>query len=101
MQTLFSLQNLEMYSINGIEIVLGTASIDHYVEDLAFAVHKIRNLENLVSFFALVRMDQRIQIIGRSDGKVLRTSGYRSSWKKAVVTLKEGFVIDLMSGGGE
>tara|TARA_Y100000814_G_scaffold45604_2_gene28404 strand:+ start:413 stop:733 length:321 start_codon:yes stop_codon:yes gene_type:complete len=37
----------------------------------------------------------------RSDGKVLRTSGYRSSWKKAVVTLKEGFVIDLMSGGGE
>jgi len=37
----------------------------------------------------------------RSDGKVLRTSGYRSSWKKAVVTLKEGFTIDLMSGGAE
>ena len=37
----------------------------------------------------------------RSSGKVLRTSGYRSSWKKAVVTLKEGFSIDLMSGGSE
>ena len=37
----------------------------------------------------------------RSDGKVLRTSGYRSSRKKAVVTLKEGFTIDLMSGGAE
>ena len=37
----------------------------------------------------------------RSDGKVLRTSGYRPSWKKAVVTLKEGFKIDLMSGGEE
>ena len=37
----------------------------------------------------------------KSDGKVLRTSGYRSSWKKAIVTLKEGFTIDLMSGGGE
>ena len=37
----------------------------------------------------------------RSSGKVLRTSGYRSSWKKAVVTLKEGFSIDLMSGGVE
>ena len=37
----------------------------------------------------------------RSDGKVLRTSGFKSSWKKAVVTLKEGFKIDLMSGGEE
>ena len=37
----------------------------------------------------------------RSNGKVLRTSGFRSSWKKAIVTLKEGFSIDLMSGGPE
>ena len=37
----------------------------------------------------------------RSNGKVLRTSGFKSSWKKAVVTLKEGFSIDLMSGGPE
>ena len=37
----------------------------------------------------------------RSNGKVLRTSGYRASWKKAIVTLKEGFKIDLMSGGQE
>ena len=35
----------------------------------------------------------------RSSGKVLRTSGFRSSWKKAIVTLKEGSTIDLMSGG--
>jgi len=34
----------------------------------------------------------------KSSGKVLRTSGFRSSWKKAVVTLKEGFSIDLMGG---
>ena len=37
----------------------------------------------------------------RSNGKVLRTSGYKSSWKKAIVTLKKGFKIDLMSGGPE
>ena len=37
----------------------------------------------------------------RSSGKVLRTSGFRSSWKKAIVTLKEGFSIDLMSGSSE
>ena len=37
----------------------------------------------------------------KSNGKVLRTSGYKPSWKKAVVTLKEGFKIDLISGGEE
>ena len=37
----------------------------------------------------------------RSNGKVLRTSGFRPSWKKAIVTLKEGFKIDLMTGGQE
>ena len=34
----------------------------------------------------------------RSGGHVLRTSGKRSSWKKAVVTLKEGQKIDLVEG---
>lgn len=33
----------------------------------------------------------------RSNGKVLRTSGYRASWKKAIVTLGEGFSIDLLN----
>lgn len=37
----------------------------------------------------------------RSNGKVLRTSGFKSSWKKAIITLKEGSKIDLMSGGQE
>ena len=33
----------------------------------------------------------------RSNGKVLRTSGFRSSWKKAIITLSEGFSIDLLN----
>ena len=33
----------------------------------------------------------------KSNGKVLRTSGFRSSWKKAIVTLSEGFSIDLLN----
>lgn len=33
----------------------------------------------------------------RSNGHVLRTSGCRSSWKKAVITLSEGFSIDLLN----
>ena len=34
----------------------------------------------------------------KSSGRVLRTSGYRSSWKKAIVTLKEGEKINLVDG---
>tara|TARA_B100000029_G_scaffold126412_1_gene120082 strand:+ start:1422 stop:1739 length:318 start_codon:yes stop_codon:yes gene_type:complete len=34
----------------------------------------------------------------RSNGRVLRTSGYRSGWKKAIVSLKEGFTLDLLGG---
>ena len=34
----------------------------------------------------------------KSNGHVLRTRGNRSSWKKAIVTLEEGFSIDLVGG---
>ena len=33
----------------------------------------------------------------RSNGRVLRTSGTRSSWKKAIITLSDGFSIDLLN----
>jgi len=34
----------------------------------------------------------------RSNGKVLRTSGFRSDWKKAIITLSEGYKIDIVGG---
>ena len=34
----------------------------------------------------------------RSGGHVLRSSGKRESWKKAIVTLKEGDKINLVDG---
>ena len=34
----------------------------------------------------------------KSSGHVLRTSGNRSSWKKAVVTLEAGSKIDMLGG---
>ena len=38
------------------------------------------------------------QMTVRSGGRVIRTSGRKSSWKRAVVTLREGFIIDRMGG---
>jgi len=34
----------------------------------------------------------------RSNGHVIRTEGPRASWKKAIVTLKEGEAIDFFRG---
>lgn len=38
------------------------------------------------------------QMSVRSGGRAIRTSGFQSHWKRAVVTLKEGFTIDLLKG---
>jgi len=35
----------------------------------------------------------------RSGGRVIRTSGRRAGWKKAIVTLKEGEKIDYLGTG--
>ena len=34
----------------------------------------------------------------RSNGKVLRTNGFRSDWKKAIIILQEGHEIDIIGG---
>ena len=38
------------------------------------------------------------QMTVRSGGRVIRTSGRKSSWKRAIVTLREGFSIELLGG---
>jgi large subunit ribosomal protein L23 len=44
------------------------------------------------------RLGKEKQMTVRSGGRTIRTKGFRSNWKKAVVTLKEGFTIDLLRG---
>ena len=34
----------------------------------------------------------------RSNGNVLQTNGNRASWKKAIVTLQDGYTIDILGG---
>ena len=34
----------------------------------------------------------------RSNGNVLHTNGNRASWKKAIVTLQDGYTIDILDG---
>ena len=38
------------------------------------------------------------QMSVKSGGRSIRTTGFQSGWKRAVVTLKEGFTLDLLKG---
>jgi tRNA nucleotidyltransferase (CCA-adding enzyme) len=60
------IQSATSYNIHGITVVIATASADRYVGDIAILVHKLKDMENLDVLFALVRMEDRVHIIGRS-----------------------------------
>jgi tRNA nucleotidyltransferase (CCA-adding enzyme) len=60
------IQSATNYSIHGVDVVMATASADRYVGDIAILVHKLKDMENLDVLFALVRMEDRVHIIGRS-----------------------------------
>lgn len=52
--------------VNGVEVVIATASSDHYVGDFAVLVHKLRDMENIDVLFAIARMEERIYLVARS-----------------------------------
>jgi tRNA nucleotidyltransferase (CCA-adding enzyme) len=60
------IQSATRYSIHGIDVVIAQASVDRYIGDIAVLVHKLKDMENLDVLFALVRMEDRIYLIGRS-----------------------------------
>ena len=65
------IRNIETIHINGVEMALATATVDHYVEDLAYVVHRVMDLENLPALLVLVGMDKRVYFIGRSRTKAV------------------------------
>ena len=98
------------------KIILGplltekSAALSQVYNKYAFKVTKSSNktmIKNAVEkrFKVKVQKVSTINVKGKtknmsvkSSGHVLRTSGKRSSWKKALVTLKEGDKIDLVGG---
>jgi tRNA nucleotidyltransferase (CCA-adding enzyme) len=59
-------QAAETYTINGVRVVVSSASLDRYVGDLAVLTHKLRDMENINVLFTLVRMDNRVHLVARS-----------------------------------
>ncbi len=60
------IQSATRYAFQGIDVVIAQASVDRYVGDIAVLVHKLQDMENLDVLFVLVRMEDRVYLIGRS-----------------------------------
>src|SRR5512136_2064950 len=60
------IQSATRYSFHGIDVVIAQATVDRYIGDIAVLVHKLKDMENLDVLFVLVRMEDRIYLIGRS-----------------------------------
>lgn len=53
-------------NINSLEITFSTISLDEYLSDFAFIVHKFMEIENLKVLFVIARMNDRIHLVARS-----------------------------------
>jgi tRNA nucleotidyltransferase (CCA-adding enzyme) len=60
------IKSAETYTVNGVRVIISTASLDRYVGDLAMLTHKLRDMENINVLFTLVRMDNRVHMVARS-----------------------------------
>ncbi len=65
--------------------------------DIKNAVEKQFDVE-VQNVATMNRLGKTKDMTMKSGGRTIRTTGKRSDWKKAIVTLKEGFSIDLMRG---
>ncbi len=92
--------NLEIQNFNGVDIAISTATLENYIGDLAVVVYRLMQLENLGIMFAVLRLESRIYLIGRSRsdevnvGHVLRHFGGGGHPNAASASIKELTLIE-------
>ena len=72
------------YTINGVEVMVTTIRMDHYLPDFAFLVHKMVKMEETNAIFALAMMESKVYVVARS-----RTS-----------EVDVGTILSALGGGG-
>ncbi len=60
------LMNMSTITVDGVNITYSFASIDEYIEELAFLAHRMMDMEALETLFIMVRTGPRIVLVGRS-----------------------------------
>jgi len=68
------LMNMTLIIAEGVYIGVSYASFDEYVGEVSFLAHKMIDMENLDALFILVRLKDRILLVGRSKTESLDAS---------------------------
>lgn len=68
------LMNMTLIIAEGVYVGVSSASFDEYVEEISFLAHKIIDMENLDALFILVRLGDRIVLVGRSKTESIDAS---------------------------
>ncbi len=75
------IQAASHYRINGVDIVVTSIRLDHYLPDFAFLVHKMVKMEEINAIFALAQMESKVYVVARSRtdevdvGEIITTLG--------------------------
>jgi len=78
------IRNSTQYPINGISVTIAEVSLEDYVQDTAFIVAKMMEIESPVVLFILAQMRDRIHVIARSKTNKVNV----------------GEICNLLGGGG-
>ena len=91
-----------LLNVNGVDVTLAHASVDHFVGDLAVLAHKLKDMESLDALIIAVRMEDRIFIVGRSRipevpmGKILAEFGGGGHAYAASATVRDLTLIQVL-----
>lgn len=87
--------NLETFTVHGHAVMVGLASVDHYVEEISNLAHRLRDLYNPEALFILVEMTDHIQMVARSTtdaidvGRISKFFGGGGHPRAAAALVKE------------
>lgn len=67
-------QNAEFHQFVGQTVVIATAAVEEYVEEVSTLAHRLRDLYDPAALFLAVQMDNRVQVVARSSSETIDVS---------------------------
>lgn len=89
------IKSAQTHTINDVEVVIVQASSERYIDEVAVLVHKIMDMKSIDAIFALVLMENRVQLVARSRvnqvdvGSLARQLGGGGHPTAAAATIKD------------
>ncbi|MBL7184145.1 MAG: CBS domain-containing protein [Anaerolineae bacterium] len=65
------LENSQTHEFDGQSVVIATASVEGYIEEISTLAHKLRDLFEPAALFVLVELDEHIQLVARSSSDTI------------------------------